>query len=126
MTYDQWLRGVPKPICSDSLWKIEAYRLALFLSDLSWHDVTKLARDRRTAGVADQVYRAVGEISSNIGEEYALGSVREARDWYYKSRHVLGEGPATHRINVCTAIAKLLLRMVARERTTNRRVSTTK
>ena len=139
-TYEQWEEGVPEPIKGDSLWKIESYRLSLFLADLSWHDVTKLAQDRRTAGIADQLYRAVGKISSNIGEgysrgtgkdrarfyEYALGSAREARDWYYKGRHILGDSPAAHRIGVCTTLTKLLLRMVSRERSTNRRVSSTK
>ena len=74
---------------------MEAYRLGLFLSDLGWQDATRLARDRRTAAIADQLYRAVGKISSNFGEgysrgtgkerarfyEYALGSARESRDW---------------------------------------------
>ena len=115
---------------------MEAYRLALFLSDLAWHDVTRLASERRTCGISDQLYRAVGKISSNVGEGYsrgtgrerahfyecALGSIRESRDWYYKARHVLSAVVVDHRMELCTQIARLLLRMVARERTTNRRV----
>lgn len=50
---------------------------ALFLSDLSWHDVSKLVKDRRTAGVADQLYRAVGKISSNICEGYSRGTGKD-------------------------------------------------
>ena len=94
MTYEQWELSVPASIRDDSLWKMQAYRLGLFLSDLAWHDVTKLLKDRRTGGIADQLFRAVGKISSNFGEgysrgtgrerahfyKYALGSAREARD----------------------------------------------
>ena len=94
MNYDEWEAGVPACIRGDSLWRMKAYRLGLFLSDLSWSDVTKLAHDPRTVGIADQLYRAVGKISSNLAEgysrgtgkarttfyEYALGSLRESRD----------------------------------------------
>jgi four helix bundle protein len=79
--------------------------------------------------LADQMYRALGSIGSNIGEgcsrgtgrdrarfyEYALGSTREARDWYYKGRHVLGDA-VVHRLNLLTQIARLLLVMVPDQR----------
>jgi hypothetical protein len=42
MNYENWLKSVPDAITGDPLWKIEAYRLALFLADLGWRDVTKL------------------------------------------------------------------------------------
>jgi four helix bundle protein len=104
MTLTEWEAQVPAEITSDPLWKVEAYRLGLFLSDLAWNDCAKLLKERRTCLVADQLYRAAGKISSNVGEgysrnsskerahfyEYAQGSARESRDWYYKSRHVLG------------------------------------
>ncbi len=47
MNYEQWEKTVPETITGDSLWKMTAYRLALFLADLGWHDVTKLMRDQR-------------------------------------------------------------------------------
>lgn len=92
--------------------------------------------DEWEAGVPELIYRAVGKGSSNIGEGYsrgtgrdrarfyenALGSAREARDWYYKGRHVLGDSVAEHRMDLRTQIAKLMLKMVAKERRTNRRV----
>ncbi len=103
MDYEEWERTVPEEIKCDSVWKIKAYRLALFAADLSWEDVTRLAQDRRTVALSDQLYRSIGSISANIAEgysrgtgkdrarfyEYALGSTRESRDWYYKGRHVL-------------------------------------
>src|SRR5215470_10567346 len=105
MDYAAWENTVPATITKDPLWRVEAYRLALFAAYLGWYDVTKLMSDRRTRGLADQLYRALSGISSQIAEgysrgtgrdrarfyEYALGSARESRNWYYNGRHVLGE-----------------------------------
>jgi four helix bundle protein len=118
MDYAAWEKSVPDSITTDALWRVEAYRLALFAADLGWHDVTKLMSDRRTRSLADQLYRALGGIGSQIGEgysrgtgrdrarfyEYALGSTRESRDWYYKARHLLGDSVIVHRMNLLTRI----------------------
>jgi len=130
MKYEEWEAMVPEAIKGDSLWKVKAYRQALFLADLGWYDVTKLTQDRRTRELADQLYRALGSISANIAEgysrgtgrdrarfyEYALGSARESRDWVYKGRHVMGETVASHRIGLLTEIIRLLLTMVPQQR----------
>ena len=130
MNYENWLKSVPTEITGDPLWKVEAYRLALFLADLSWRDVTKLMQDRRLFGLSDQLYRAVGSIPANISEgysrsggkdrarfyEYALGSARESRGWFYKGRHVLGDEVADHRMRLATQIVRLLLTMVPDQR----------
>ena len=103
MIYEKWLASVPSELTNDPLWKMEVYRLAVFLSDLAWDDVSKLAQDKRTVSLSDQLYRAVGSVTANIAEgysrrsgkdqarfyEYSLGSAREARGWYYQGRHVL-------------------------------------
>ena len=107
-----------------------AYRYALFLSDISWQDVSKLLKDQRTLNISNQLYRAVGSISANLAEgysrgtgkdqarfyEYALGSARESRDWYYKSRFILGDLIVEHRINLITEIIQLLLTMIPQQR----------
>ena len=130
MTYDQWEAAVPDQLRGDSLWKVKAYRLSLFATGLGWHDVTELAKDRRTIGLADQLYRALGSISSNIAEgysrgtgrdrarfyEYALGPARESRDWYFKARHILGAPVTGHRLDLLTEIIRLLLTMVPQQR----------
>ena len=130
MNYDEWIKSVPADITGDVLWRVEAYRLALFMSELGWHDVTKLLRDKRTLEVSDQLYRALGSIAANISEgysrgggrdrahfyEYALGSARESRGWYYNGRHVLGEAVAEHRIRLLTQIIRLLLTMIPDQR----------
>jgi four helix bundle protein len=135
MTQSEWEATVPVQITSDPLWRVEAYRLGLFLSDLAWNDCVKLLKERRTLLIADQLYRATGKISSNVGEgysrnsskerahfyEYAQGSAREARDWYYKSRHVLGPKVTSHRLELTTSIAKLTVKMTASERRRNRK-----
>jgi four helix bundle protein len=131
MNYESWLKSVPVEITGDSIWKMEAYRLALFAAELAWHDVTKLTRDKRTLDCAGQLYRAVGSIEANVAEgysrgtgrdrarfyDYALGSARESRGWYYKGRHVLGEPVVKHRLQLVTQIVRLLLKMVPDQRT---------
>lgn len=116
MTYEEWLATVPSELTDDPLWRMEVYRLAVFLGELAWHDVSKLAKDKRTVSLSDQLYRAVGSVSGNIAEgysrrsgkdqarfyEYSLGSAREARNWYYQGRYVLSEVVAMHRIRLLT------------------------
>jgi four helix bundle protein len=130
MTYEAWVETVPREIRADSLWRMAAYRLGLFASDLGWSDVTQLSRDRRTMGLADQLCRALGSISANLAEgysrgtgndrarfyEYALGSARESLDWYYKARHVLGEEIVQDRLRLLTDVIRLLLTMVPQQR----------
>jgi four helix bundle protein len=129
MNYQNWENLVPEAIRADSLWKMRAYQLALFLADMSWHDVTKLIQDCRTRGLADQLYRAVGSMSANLAEgysrgtgkdrarfyEYALGSARESRDWYFKGRHILGDTVTQHRLQLLAEIIRLLLTMVSQQ-----------
>lgn len=122
MRYDEWQDSVPDEIKGDPLWKLEVYRLGLFISDIAWQDALELNRNHLTRSIADQLYRAVCSISANIAEgysrstgkdrarflEYSLGSAREARDWYYKSHHTLKEDVIKHRINLLTQIIKML------------------
>ncbi len=122
MRYDEWQANVPDEIKGDSLWRLEAYRLALFSSDIAWQDALILSKHPLTRDLADQLYRAICSISANIAEgysrstgkdrarflEYSLGSAREARDWYYKSHHTLKEEVVKHRINLLTQIIKIL------------------
>ncbi len=132
MNYVEWERAVPLEIRGDSVWNAKAYRFALFLAELAWHDSTKLLGDKRTISLADQLNRSAGAVSADIEEgysrgtgrdrarfyEYGLGSAREARGWYYKGRHVLGEAVANHRIQLLTEIIRLLLAMVPDQRGT--------
>lgn len=130
MNYQEWEASVPNDISSDSLWKVEAYRLSLFAAEIGWQDVTKLMQDTRTRSLSDQLYRALGSIGANLAEgysrgtgkdrarfyEYALGSARESKDWYYKARHLLPDTVVAHRLNLLTQIIRLLLIMVPNQR----------
>lgn len=130
MTYEDWEQTVPLEITGDPLWNMEAYRWSLFAADIAWPDVTKLVNDQRTIGLANQLGRAVSSIGANISEgysrqsgkdqarfyEYALGSARESRTWYFNGRHVLGGKVATHRMQLLTKLVKHLLVIVPAQR----------
>ena len=130
MKYDEWEGSIPASIGGDPLWQMKVYRFALFAADVGWHDVTKLIKDRRTLDVSDQLYRSVGSVGANISEgysrssgkdrarfyEYALGSARESRGWYFNNRHILGTEVAEHRMNLLPHIIRLLLTIVPSER----------
>ena len=126
MNYADWLKTVPVEIRDDTLWNQEVYRLAMFSADLGWSDTTKLFRDGRTVKLAAQLFDAIGSIGANLSEgysrghqkdrarfyEYALGSARESRTWYFNGRHILGQIVAEHRIKLQTQIIRLLLKIL--------------
>ncbi len=130
MTYEEWQNSVPEELTRDALWRMTAYRLGLFAAEIGWQDVTVLSKDRRTLGLADQLCRALGSITANLAEgysrgsgkdrarfyEYALGSARESRDWYYKARHVLSDDVIDHRLTLLTRVIQLLLVTVPDQR----------
>jgi four helix bundle protein len=121
MKYEEWERTIPEAIRTDALWKKAAYRCALFLAELFWHDVSALIVDARTRPLSGPLYEAVGSIGANLAEaysrqsqkdsarffEYTLGSVRESRHWYYGSRHVFGSEIFDHRMNLIGLIVRL-------------------
>jgi len=100
------------------------------LTDLCWQDLQCLIQDKRTVSIADQLYRAVGSISANLAEgysrisgkdralfyQYSLGSTREARDWYFKARHILDDEIFNARDHVITEILRLLVKMISQQR----------
>jgi four helix bundle protein len=138
LDYESWEQAVPRAIANDALWQMRVYRLALFIGDLGWADVTRLIQDRRTIALADQLYRAVGSIGANLAEgyskssgrdrahfyEYSLGSALESRDWFYKARFVLGDDISVQRMELLTQIIRLTLTMLPGERTRTLREDT--
>lgn len=125
-----WQRDLPVEITSDALWTCAAYRLATFVADRSWDDITRLAADARTANIAAQFGEALGSIGANYTEgysrrsardrcrfyEYSLGSARESRDWCFKGRHVIGDARTRETLKLLTRIAQLLTVTIVRER----------
>ena len=130
MKYSDWAEGMMAEIKNDPIWKLEMYRLALFADDIGWHDVLALSKEKLMWGVADQLHRSLGSISSNLTEGYSrskgpdrarffeisLGSARESRDWYYKSRHVLPAEVIQHRMELITHIIGMLVIMIPHQR----------
>ncbi|KAA0223279.1 four helix bundle protein [candidate division KSB1 bacterium] len=126
MTHEEWLANVPDSIKNDRLWEFTAYQKALLLYDLMWEDCEKMLPDVRGRGNADQLNRSVGSISANIeegygrgfGKEYdyflrvALGSARESRGWYYRSRRFLSSAVLPHRYALLDEIIGLLVNKV--------------
>jgi hypothetical protein len=66
VNFQEWLDGVSPTLKGDVLWKMKVYQVAVFIGDLAWPDVTKLMHDRRTIGLSDQLYEAIGSISANL------------------------------------------------------------
>lgn len=130
MNFEEWQAAIPDAFKKDALWKLSVYQYALFIGEIGWFDVTKLQGDSRLYKVTNQLYGSLGSISSNISEgysrgsnkerahfyEYALGSARESRDWYYKSRHILGDKVFQHRMEFLTQVMRLLLTMIPQQR----------
>lgn len=130
MKYTEWLGTVPSEITNDPIWKLEVYRLALFASDIGWSDVLALSKHNLMRSVADQLHRSLGSISANLTEGYSrskgldrarfieisLGSARESRDWYYKSRHVLTAEVVKHRMELVTRIISMLAPLISHQR----------
>jgi four helix bundle protein len=124
VTYNEWERSVPQSISSDPLWEFEIYRKALFLSDLAWIDCGKLLGHKIGRNLVSQLVRSAGSVAANIEEGYsrgfgrdyarfqriALGSARETRGWYFRSRHVLDPEITEHRMKLLNeVIAGLVL-----------------
>lgn len=130
MNYAEWLSTVPSEITNDPIWKLEVYRLALFADDIGWEDILKLSQEKLMFSVADQLRRSLGSISANLTEGYsrskgldrarffeiALGSAREGRDWYYKSRRTLPMEVVKHRMELMTRIIGMLVPMISHQR----------
>ena len=109
---------------------VQAYRLAVAAADAACEDATAVAKLPPFAQVAGQLLRAAGSISANVAEgyarrsprdriryyEYALGSLEETRSWYAVARRGLSEDVVESREPTLTSIRRLLLVMIANER----------
>ncbi len=130
MKYAEWLVDVPSEITNDPIWKLEVYRLGLFAGDIGLQDTLFLMKKPLMLSIADQLHRSIDSISVNLTEGYSrskgpdrarfieasLGSARESRDWYYKSRHVLPVEVIKHRIGLTTRIISMLAPMIPHQR----------
>jgi four helix bundle protein len=122
--------NVPEAMRDDPIWRLAAYRYALYLADLVQQDIPKIRANPKTRSLTDQLISAVGSISANIAEgysrasaaerarffEYGESSAREAREWLFKVRHALDPDATTVRIGLATRIMKILTIAIKGER----------
>jgi four helix bundle protein len=127
MEYDAWERAVPVEIQRDPLWSLRVYRTALYAGDIGRRDAAYLAERANLGDLPDQLARSTRSISANISEgycrlsrrdrgrfyEYALGSAREARDWYFHARESLGADATTARLALLTTIIRIMTVLAA-------------
>jgi four helix bundle protein len=123
-------RSTPPELFGDPIWRLPAYRIATFLSEVARLDSTALMRSQCPAHIPSQLQRAVDSIGVNITEGYsrfsgkeraryyemALGSTREARDWYRRAVPWLGESEALERAYLLTRAIKILVYAIPKER----------
>jgi four helix bundle protein len=126
----EWAATIPSVMKDDPIWRLPAYRYALFLGDLIQDDVRAIRREGRTRRLVDQLLDAVESISANIAEgysrttgperakffEYAHSSARESREWLFKVRHELSFEVVAARMELMTRIMKILAVVIPRER----------
>jgi four helix bundle protein len=130
MTYDEWEADAPEDVRADPTWKVEAYRLAVFVAAAAWDDAEALARDPRSLGVVGQLVRSAGSVAANIAEgygrrspkervryyEFALGSAGECRAWYTTVGPAIQKHVLDGRFANLLSITRLLLTMIRCER----------
>ena len=121
----------PPELFGDPIWRLPAYRIALFLSDIAQADARLLTSSSCPPHIPVQLQRAVDSIGVNIAEGYsrfsgreraryyeiALGSTREAREWYRRSMSWLGQSAALERGYLLTRAIKILVTAIPQERT---------
>jgi four helix bundle protein len=118
-----WERTCSRAITSDTLWKLDVYRAALFLLHCARADLRSIPGLRPEDELADQLLTAAASVSAHIGESYgrwgvadqlkflgyALGSVRECISWYNASRDRLPNAVVDEREMLIARIRALLL-----------------
>ena len=128
--FETWVLTVPPEITSDTIWRTPAYRFSLYHMFCAQSDLRWISRHRSTRALGDQLLRAVGGISANLDEgysrssgreralfyEYALGSARESRGWYYKCSVALPPEITTARLGRLSRIVRILTSVIPRER----------
>lgn len=130
MTFEEWQATADPRLTVDRIWRMRAYRLACYLSDMAWDDAKTVSANRLTRDLGSQLLRALGAIRADLVEgysrsggrdrarffEFALGSARESREWYAVVTPVLGEATASERRERASEIVRLLLAAIPLER----------
>lgn len=126
--FARWEQTPPPELFGDAIWRLPAYRISRYLALLVADDADAIRP--RSPRVADQLERAVDSIGINIAEgygrlhgrerarfyEFALGSAREAREWYARAGRSLAPDAVLGRAKLLTRAVKILTAVIPRER----------
>ncbi|NUO64133.1 MAG: four helix bundle protein [Gemmatimonadaceae bacterium] len=117
---------MPQGIKEDRIWRVTAYRLALYLADMAVIDTAALVADPRFAGKVPQLCDAAGSVAANIAEgyprrsskdrvkfyDYALTSLAETKSWYIQIRSALDGKVMDERLATMLSISRLVHTMM--------------
>ena len=121
-----WELTCSPAITSDVIWKLDAYRAALFLLHVARGDCKALRAAQPDDRVAPQLLSAAASISAHVGEGYsrstradrlrflgyALGSTRECVSWFEAARGVLPDAVIEERLVLVMRLRSLLLGLI--------------
>jgi four helix bundle protein len=122
-----WERSCHRAITSDALWKMDAYRAAMFLLHLSNQDCKVLRRVHCYDGLTAQLIDASGSVSANLAEGYSratrvdrvrflgysLGSARECITWYSGAEPILTQSVVANRLDLIMRVRSLVLGLIS-------------
>ncbi len=123
-----WERTVSPHVTSDIIWKLDAYRAALYVSHCVKRDLKAM---NEVPSVVDQLTRASGAIASDLAEgysrstrtdrvrfyDYSLGSARECIVWYLGLEERLDPIVVSARLELISRCRALILGMIRSSRT---------
>ncbi len=137
-SFSEWVATRDVARTGDPLWAVQAYRLASYANACHTFD-RQTHRPFAKAVSIDQLTKAIGSVSANIAEGYsrpsrpdqnkfygyALGSAREAIEWYDNLRFDLGI-VTDDRQATLIQVRRLLLTMLRNARSADDRAAMAK
>ena len=126
MTYEEWEAAAPTVLKADAIWRVQAFRLASYVSVVAGIDADRIAEKAWLVKSAGQLAGASESIPANIAEgyarfsskdrirfyEYALGSLNETKSRYVSLSRRLAPALVEARLTVLASITRLLLKMI--------------
>ena len=121
-----WEQTCPEAIRSDVLWRLDAYRVAMFLIHIARQDCRQAKAAQADPWLLSQLVRGAGSASANLAEGYsrptradrlrflgyALSSARECIPWYESLRDSLPDDVIDERIRLVARLRSLLLGVI--------------
>ncbi len=122
LSYQEWLLTVDKMVTRWSMWRLEVYRLSMYLAELAFLDLNRIVAQEPAFEGDDFLLQATkvgAKIAFGHGPNFrtiqlegfneALESARAARHWYEHAALWLGVERSRHRLRVLDIIIHNLL-----------------